>query len=153
MEQISSNLKLPQQGTSGETSTTSAAYRKTVGQLILKARLACSLPSLDTHEFPAAVEAWCEILVGSLPLNRLNDCYRHAMKHRSSTYPLAVTELIASWRTISAGECARRRTCTLCGGEGSALVYDKETDSDIVKECPHCFGKITTAITAFDSTM
>lgn len=113
----------------------------------MKIRLACSLPAFETQELAAAVEAWGEVLFGAVPVERLNECYLYAMRHRSSTFPLATTELIEAWRAISAEEAAQRRPpCMLCGGRGTALVYDKATDSDIVKECPYCYGKVTTSL-------
>lgn len=118
-----------------------------MARLIVKTRLACSLPAFETQELAAAVEAWCEILFGSVPLERLNDAYLLAMRTRSSTYPLAATEVIeASKRIASEIDAKRRPSCMLCGGRGSALVYDPATDSDIVKECPYCFGKVTTSL-------
>lgn len=113
----------------------------------MKTRLACSLPALETQELAAAVEAWCEILFGTVPIARLNESYLLAMRTRSSTFPLAATEMIEASKKIAAESDSKRRpACMLCGGRGSALVYDPATDSDIVKECPYCFGKVTTSL-------
>ncbi len=120
-----------------------------MGALILKTRLAFSLPSLDASEFPIAVEAWCEILSDVVPVERLQGCYLHAIKHRESTFPLAVTEILTAWRTINAEEHRQRervKACRLCGGAGFGNVYDPATDTEVQKECPHCFGKVTTSI-------
>lgn len=113
----------------------------------MKTRLACSLPAFETQELAAAVEAWCEILYGAVPVERLNDAYVLAMRTRNSTFPLAATEVIeASKRIASEIDAQRRPSCMLCYGKGSALVYDPATDSDIVKECPYCVGKVTTSL-------
>lgn len=120
-----------------------------MGRLILKTRLAFSLPSLDVHEFPAAVEAWCEILANTVPVERLNDCYLFAIKDRNSTFPLAVTEILTAWRAIAneeAEQAKRNRHCHVCGGTGMGMVYNPATNTEIQKECPYCFGDIRTDI-------
>lgn len=122
----------------------------TAGKLLLKVRLACSLPALNVEELAAMVEAWCEVLAPVVPANRLNDCYLHAMRNRSSTFPLASTELLTSWRIINAEESHERqfnKPCRLCFGQGFGKVYDPTTDTEVLKECPHCFGKITNSLT------
>jgi hypothetical protein len=94
-----------------------------------------------------ATESWCELLHRTVPLERLYDCYIFAMKRRSSTFPLAVTELLEAWRIISAEDAAKKRpTCTLCYGQGVALVYSPTRDEEYVKECPYCYGKVITAM-------
>ena len=135
--------------TSERTAITSAVYRTAVARLIVKMRLACSLPAFDTLELAAAVEAWCEILADTVPADRLNDCYLHAIRRRDSTFALASTEILSSWRVINAEESRMRemsKPCRLCGGTGFGMVYDPATDTEIQKECPHCFGKVTTDI-------
>jgi hypothetical protein len=128
-------------------SSTSATYRGAVGRLIIKIRLVCSLPAFDRIELAAAIEAFCEVLAGVVPEERLNDAYLYAIRHRDSTYPLAVTEIVEAWRRILTDEIAARRApCVLCGGQGFAMVYDKKTDTEFKKECPTCFGKVQTAI-------
>jgi hypothetical protein len=149
MEQITeiANRQLSAtQETSERASNTSQIFRAEVGRLIVKIRLVCSLPAFDKTEFAAAIEAFSEVLNGVVPGERLNECYLYAIRHRSSTYPLAVTEIVDAWRVISADEVARRRPCTLCDGSGFGLVYDPKTDTEIQKECPHCFGRVQTAI-------
>jgi hypothetical protein len=111
--------------------------------------LACSLPALETQELAAAVEAWCEILYPVVPVNRLNDCYLHAIRSRESTFAIAATEILTAWRIISSEEARQRQRaqpCRLCFGWGYGKVYDPKTDTEIVKECPHCHGQIQTAI-------
>lgn len=96
------------------------------------------------------VEAWCEVLAPVVPVDRLNDCYLYAMRHRESTFPLASTELLTAWRVINTEEAAQRqlnKPCRLCSGTGFGTVYDPKTDTEIKKECPHCFGKISTDLT------
>src|SRR5690242_14839995 len=107
---------------SPRTSNISPAYRAEVGKVIVKIRLVCSLPAFETKELAPAIEAFCEVLHGVVPAERLNDCYLYAARHRNSTYPLAVTELIEAWRIINADEAARRKSaCGLCKGEGGAM--------------------------------
>jgi len=105
-------------------------------------RFACSLPSPEPQEVALAVEAWCELLTDRVPVDRLNDCYLYAMKHRSSTFPLAVTEMLDAWRSMAAeAEVKRRPGCVLCGGHGSALVYSPKEDREYWKDCPYCSVK------------
>jgi hypothetical protein len=120
-----------------------------VGKLILKVRLACSLPALNVEEFAAMTEAWCELLGPVIPPERLNDCYLSAMQTRDSTFPLAATEMLTAWRRINSEEATRRqraRPCFLCQGRRFELIYDPKTDTEIEKECPVCFGKVSTAL-------
>lgn len=113
----------------------------------MKIRLVCSLPAFDTQELAAAVEAFTEVLHGVVPAERLNDCYLYAVRHRTSTYPLAATEIIEAWRAILSDEAAKRRPCFLCDGSGYATVRDPDDhEKDIMKECPHCHGRAQTAI-------
>ena len=147
MEQIANLLPNVTPGTSERTLSISAPYRAEVGRVIVKIRLVCSLPAFDRTELAAAIEAFCEVLHGVVPIERLNDCYLHAIRHRSSTYPLAVTELVESWRAILSDEVSKRRACHLCDGSGYSLVRDPDDhEKDILKECPHCFGKAKTAL-------
>jgi hypothetical protein len=116
-------------------------------RLIIKIRLVCSLPPLETIDLAAAAEAFCEVLNGVVPVERLNECYLYAVRHRTSTYPLAATEIIEAWRAILSDEVSKRRACHLCDGSGYAMVRDPDNhEQDIQKECPHCFGKVQTAI-------
>lgn len=117
--------------------------------MILKVRMAHSLPALNVEEFAAMTEAWCEVLAPIVPPDRLNDCYLHAMRTRESTFPLAVTEVLTAWRVINSEEGRireRSKPCFLCQGKGTELIYDPKTDTEIQKECPVCFGKISTAM-------
>lgn len=115
----------------------------------MKTRLACSLPTFDTQELAAAVEAWSEILFDVVPGDRLNDSYLHAMRNRESTFALAATEVLGAWRVINADEVHRRekdKPCALCFGRGFGHVYDPKTDTEIVRECPHCGGRVITSL-------
>ena len=150
MERVG-NITNPQpngtQEISERMSNTSMTYRAAVGRVIVKIRLVCSLPAFDTVELAGAIEAFCKVLHGVVPEDRLNDCYLHAIRRRNSTYPLAVTEIVESWRAILSDETARRRLCSLCDGSGYSVVRDPlDHEKDIVKECPHCHGKAQTAI-------
>ena len=151
MRPIDPNLKALQNATretSAKTSPISAVYRTAVARLIVKIRLTCFLPAFETQELAAAVEAWCEVLFGVVPVQRLNDAYLLAMRNRTSTFPLTATEIMEASRKIAAESHAKRRPeCSLCFGKGSAVVYDPGTDSDIEKECPYCIVKVTTALT------
>jgi hypothetical protein len=118
-----------------------------VARVIVKIRLVCSLPALETTELAAAVEAFCEVLNGVVPAERLNECYLYAIRHRNSTYSLAATEIIEAWRAILSDEVSKRRACHLCDGSGYAMVRDPDNhERDIQKECPHCFGRAQTAM-------
>lgn len=115
----------------------------------MKIRLACSLPIYETEQLAAAVEAWGEILYGLVPENRLNDCYLYAFRHRESPFALTAGEILSAWRIINTEEFYERektQSCRLCFGRGFGNVYDPKTDTEILKECPHCFGKTETAI-------
>ncbi len=133
--------------TSERTLNISTTFRAEVGRVIVKIRLVCSLPAFDKVELAAAIEAFCEVLHGVVPCERLNDCYLYAVRHRSSTYPLAVTELVESWQKICAEEAGKRRAeCPICKGAGTAIAYDPKNDVEFQKECPYCFGRVQTAI-------
>lgn len=113
----------------------------------MKIRLAFSLPAFETAELAAAVETWCELLFDAVPPDRLNDCYLYAVKHRDSTFPLAVTELLTAWREIREGEsreATRKRHCYVCNGSGWGMVYDPKTDTESMKQCGFCLGDIPT---------
>ena len=152
MERIDPDMNLQPSETletSERTQTISGAYRTAIARLIVKTRLASSLPTFDTQELAAAVEAWSEILFGAVPGDRLNDCYVYAMRHRESTFALASTEVLCAWRIINAEESHQRektKPCRLCFGHGFGMVYDPKTDTEIVKECPHCNGRVVTSL-------
>ena len=152
MEQINRDMNL-QVNEASETSekalNISGAYRKAMARLIVKTRLACSSPTLDAQELAATVEAWCEILFGAVPGDRLNDCYIYAMRHRESTFALAATEILSAWRILNAEESLQRersKPCALCHGHGFGMVYEPKTDTEILKECPHCNGRVVTSL-------
>lgn len=95
------------------------------------------------------METWCEILFDAVPPQRLNDAYLYAVKSRVSTFPLAVTELLTAWRAIALEEAEQKkklRHCHVCDGSGMGMVYNPATDTEILKECPYCFGEISNAI-------
>ena len=120
-----------------------------MGKLILKSRLAYSLPALEVQELAASVEAWCEVLNDAIPIERLNDCYLYAVRHREGTFPVAAPELLSAWRFINAAESLQRdrsKPCALCQGAGYGKVYDPKTDTEIEKECPHCHSKVVTSL-------
>ena len=113
-----------------------------VGKLILKSRLACSLPSLEPEEHAMVVEAWCEVLDGKIPENRLNDCYLYAMQHKETTFPLGAPELITAWGAIrevgvprTASSLVRGDVCSRCNGTGTELIYVDELVAS--KTCDH----------------
>lgn len=122
----------------------------------MKIRLACSLPAFETQELAAAVEAWCEILYGTVPCERLNDSYLHAIRNRESTFALAATEILYAWRIINAEESHQReksKPCGLCFGTGFGRIYDVKTDTEFEKECPHCNGKVESGIGTINSML
>lgn len=106
-----------------------------MGHLILKSRLAYSLPALDVDEFKAATEAWCEVLVETIPTQRLHDCYLHAMKNRDSSFPLSAGDMVRSWRDIcnanrykpvsaALDHMLRGDVCQDCNGTGTELIEE-----------------------------
>lgn len=120
-----------------------------MARLIVKIRLAFSLPAFETEELAAAVETWCEILFDAVPPERLNESYLYAVKTRTSTFPLAVTELLTAWRAIAneeAEQAKQKRHCYVCGGSGFGMVYNPVTDIEALKECGFCLGQISTAV-------
>src|ERR1051325_1064644 len=152
MDQINNyrDAKRLQSVTSASTakiSNISTAYRQTIGKLVVKVTHSFSVPSPEVEELAVTVETWCEVLSDTIPIERLQECYLYAMKHRTSTFPLVVVEVREAYRAIRAEEEAKKRpSCVLCYGYGSAMVYDPKTDSEFVKECPYCFGKISTSL-------
>lgn len=150
MERIDPNhLQNVTRETSEKTQPTSVAYRIAIARLIVKIRLAFSLPAFETQELAAAVETWCELLADVVPSERLNDAYLYAVRTRTSTFALAVTEVLTAWRAIAAEEAEqakRRRHCHVCQGRRFEMVYNPSTDTEVEKECPYCFGDISTAI-------
>src|ERR1051325_9141105 len=107
MDQINNyrDAKRLQSVTSASTakiSNISTAYRQTIGKLLLKVRHAFSLPSPEVEELAVTVETWCEVLSDTIPIERLQECYLYAMKHRTSTFPLVVVEVREAYRAIRA---------------------------------------------------
>lgn len=138
MERINPDMNLHHSGTSETSKTPSPTlqeYKVTVGKLILKSRLAYSLPALEVQELAAATEAWCEVLIDTIPIQRVADCYLHAMKNRDSSFPLSAGDLVRSWKDIcnanrykpvSAGldHQLRGDVCQDCNGTGTELITE-----------------------------
>lgn len=117
-----------------------------VGKLILKSRLACSLPALEVHELAAATEAWSEILVDTVPSHRLNDAYILAMRSHDTNFAIGAPQIVAAWKEIRQSEISRPKplsvdrqivgdVCHRCNGTGTEIVV--EGDYFQSKVCSH----------------
>ena len=101
-----------------------AEYCALVGGIIERARLACGQPPLDPSvEYLPACLAWSEILMGVVPIHRLDDCYLMAMRSRKSTAPLNASELCEAWRQLCESERYTPKPnpsagCPVCNGTG-----------------------------------
>ncbi len=125
-----------------ETSAISASHlqvstdlKKAVGHLILKSRLACSLPALEPREFSVAVEAWIEIINGAVPAMRLNDAYLSAMRNRETNFAIGAPEIVKAWKEIQESERHKGNTawlsrmlsgdvCARCHGTGTEVIMN-----------------------------
>ncbi len=117
-----------------------------MGHLILKSRLACSLPALEPNEFRVAVEAWQEVIAGAVPVKRLNDAYLLAMRNRDSNFAIGAPEIVKAWLEIQASERHKPSTapldrmlqgdvCQACNGTGTELITKGSTV--LSRTCKH----------------
>lgn len=99
-----------------------------MAQIILKARLVCSLPALDPDELRLAVAAWNEI-VEPIPDQWLDECYKRAMRSHRARDPFSASELIPIWENavaskevqrwqVEAGRSLARPDCEVCNNSG-----------------------------------
>lgn len=120
---VSGNKSEPEPFSSPE-SEKQAEYCALVGGIIERARLACGQPPLDPAvEYIPACLAWSEILMGVVPVHRLDDCYLMAMRSRKSSAPLNASELCEAWRQLCESERYTPKPnpsagCSVCNGTG-----------------------------------
>lgn len=106
-----------------------SSYDQAVGQIIVKSRVATSLPPLDNVELAASISAWAELLFGVIPENQLEWAYVRAMQDKDSSFALTAPGLIQGHRNACASEAASPRqpqdrnlltgdVCPRCHGTG-----------------------------------
>jgi hypothetical protein len=71
-------------------------------EILIKANAGRSEPTRKERQ--AQIAIFLEVLYGHVPEKRLNDCYVHLMRTRTSTYPLAPNELCIAWAAIKESE-------------------------------------------------
>ena len=133
-------------GTSANPLATTIDVRTMIAKIILKSRLACSLPALEVVELKAAVESWAEVIEGAIPAHRLNDCYIYAMRNRTSKFPLESGDIIAAYKSIANNERYRPLgqdrmiigdVCLRCNGTGVEIIRDEEKKTTSSRPCSH----------------
>lgn len=126
--------------------TTTTNIRGVIAKIILKSRLACSLPALDFNEMRVAVEAWNEVLSGAIPIGRFSDCYVYAMRNRESSFALNAMDMIAAWKSIRSSEMHKTPpgrfelsgdVCSKCWGTGVEVVEDEFHKTTSARPCSH----------------
>ncbi|MBX7224317.1 MAG: hypothetical protein K1Y36_30660 [Blastocatellia bacterium] len=97
-------------------------YQAAMLDVVKRARLAALGQALSGTELKDTSRAWTEILMGIVPLERLNECYLTAMRNRNSTFPLNASELCTAWREMQAIERFAPKPqvadCEICRGTG-----------------------------------
>lgn len=75
--------------------------------------------------------AWVEILYGVIPERRLNDCYLHAMRVKTDSFPIEPSDLCNAWKEIRQSEMAQpvnpgnqltHGLCEKCHNTGNEIV-------------------------------
>lgn len=122
-------------------------YRSAIARLILKSRLACSLPALEPAELKIAVGAWLEILNGAVPLPRLHDAYVAAMRQKDSNFAIGAPEIVSAWGEIRESERSKPArlnfrqlsgdVCSKCNGTGTEVVRDEFHETTSARPCSH----------------
>lgn len=108
----------------------SKSYAATLGEIITKANI--GRQQLDPKkEMPVAIAVWYEVLYGVVPEHRLNDCYLHAKRTRTSTFALVPEELTTAWSEIRSSEMYKRAPenrqithgfCEKCNNTGTEVI-------------------------------
>jgi len=87
-----------------------------------------------------------EVLYGTIPENRLNECYQEAIRTRKSTFPLKPEEMCAAWETIRQRDFYKRAPeshqlthgfCEKCNNTGNEVMRDSEGQTIGARPCKH----------------
>lgn len=65
-------------------------------------------PNLTEKELAQRAMDWQDALEPEVPLNRLQDAYRAAVRGHTSSFPVNAFEVLAAWRELSSVELADR---------------------------------------------
>lgn len=119
----------------------------------MKARLACSLTSLEREELGLTVAAWLEVLE-AVPDYALNECYRRAIRHHDGRGPFGASAIARAWESL--GEAARRELlsanvqpalggeqCVRCKGDKRRLMRVLRDGTPIEWNDPRDTGTVT----------
>src|SRR6185503_2237277 len=74
------------------------SFRAAVGKIILKSRLASSLPTPTAQESGLLAETWAEVLDGEVPMKDLDAAYLRAMRDKQGGFALTANDLVKAYR-------------------------------------------------------
>lgn len=114
---------MPRIETSQTYERTWTSFESEVGRLILRSRLASSLPVLNPDEFQAAVEAWSQVL-RSVPEFELESAYVRSMETRDSGFAIGAPDVVRAYNEL----CKER----------SAVPSTHDYTAQVI--CKRCFG-------------
>jgi hypothetical protein len=103
-----------------------------VAEIITKSNV--GRQEIPTKQLAIDTAIFMEVLYGTVPENRLNDCYQEAVRTRKSTFPLKPEEMCVAWETIRQRDFYKRApesrqlttdyVCPKCNNNGTELMYD-----------------------------
>lgn len=102
-------------------------YDRAVGALIVKSRVASSLPPLINTELAAHIAVWAEIVFGVIPEAQLEAAYFRAMQDKADSFPLTASDLVQGYRA----NCESERSAPQIPQDKNLLAGDV---------CARCFG-------------
>lgn len=121
------NPKQHPNGTSQTSQVASLSFRDKVGRIILKSRLACSLPMPEPTESHLMADAWVEVLEGEVPEGYLEAAYLRAMRDKGNGFGLSANDLVQGYRD-------------LCESERAAPQIPQNSRLLPGEVCQRCFG-------------
>ncbi len=142
MDNINNHLERLQTATWQTSEHAWTSFENELARLIIRSRLASSLPALTPDEFQAAVEAWSQV-TRKIPEVELENAYVWAMENREKGFPIGAPDLVRAYHEIGASRAASPRRddytaiaiCRRCFG--SSMEIYKENGYKVARRCNH----------------
>lgn len=122
----------------------SPTYAAVVAEILTKSNV--GRQQLTKQQTALDTAIFMEVLYGTIPENRLNDCYQEAVRTRKTTFPLKPEELCAAWTEIRQSEMHKRAPverqlqapfCPKCNSTGNQPVRNDQGVIIAMKTCKH----------------
>jgi hypothetical protein len=133
-------------------------YRANVSQIIRRCLELCNWTPLDTKQLARRAGIWFDALYPVVPLERLRECFDHAVQNHSENFPVGAIEILQAYRVLteqhlSSAEAEARKNdlsqpkkCDMAhvteeGEPELVSIWLPAKGQDVIMPCPNCRPK------------